>query len=90
MFGPSAVTVALLVWTHRWPSPVPVLPVSVWVDGCVGGGCVGGWVCGCVGGWGVDGCVDVWVYENYCNKNVVVIQAAIVNGEIDLPLAYLE
>ena len=36
VFGPSAVTVALLVWTHRWPSPVPVLPVSVWVCGCVG------------------------------------------------------
>ena len=55
MFGPSAVTVALLVWTHRWPSPVPVLPVSVWVFGRVGV-----WVDGCVGVW-VDGCVDVWV-----------------------------
>ena len=41
MFGPSAVTVALLVWTHRWPSPVPVLPVSVWVCKCVS-------VCVCV------------------------------------------
>ena len=33
-------------------------------------------VCGCV-----CVCVDVWVsgwvYENYCNENVVIIQAAI-------------
>ena len=49
MFVPRVLTVALLVWTHRWPSPVPVLPAGV----C---GCVGGWVCEWMGVWG-DGCV---------------------------------
>ena len=36
-------------------------------------GWMGVWMCG----WRVCGCVGQWVYENYCNKNVVIIQAAI-------------
>ena len=74
MFVPLVWTVALLVWTHKWPSPVPVLPAGVWVGGWTGvmlGVCVQVneyvrvWMDGCVGGWvcgrlGV--CVGGWVY----------------------------